>query len=151
MPSWLTERAPLLLGAGITLIVLAFAGNVPFFLKVAIFSQQALGAVLGLALAIVYLTRPFRGGTRDQVPPLDVLFAPLGLAGGAYVAVRYPVLSADFFYRPTETFLVGLVLIPLVVEALRRTAGLGLVAILMVFLVYGLFADLVPGHLEGRA
>ena len=107
--------------------------------------------MLGLALAIVYLTRPFRGGTRDQVPPLDLLFAVVGLAGGAYVAVRYPVLSADFFYRPTETFLVGLVLIPLVVEALRRTAGLGLVAILSVFLVYGLFADLVPGHLEGRA
>ena len=151
MPSWLTERAPLLLGAGITLIVLAFAGNVPFFLKVSIFTQQALGAVLGLALAIVFLTRPFRGKTREQVPVLDVIFAVLGLAGGAYVAVRYPVLSAEFFYRQTETFLVGLVLIPLVVEALRRTAGMGLVAILGTFLIYGLFADLVPGHLEGRA
>lgn len=151
MPSWLSGRAPNLLGAGLTLIVLSIAGNVPFFLKVSIFTQQALGAVLGLALATVFLTRPFRGGTREQVPPLDVILAVIGLVAGAYVAVRYPVLSGEFFYRKTETFLVGLVIIPLVVEALRRTAGLGLVSILSVFLVYGLLADKVPGHLEGRA
>ena len=151
MPNWLTRHAPNFLGAGLTLIVLGIAGNVPFFLRIPIFTQQALGAVLGLALATVFLTRPFRGGTREQVPPLDSLFAVIGLVAGAYVAVRYPVLSGEFFYRKTETFLVGLVIIPLVIEALRRTAGLGLVGILGTFLIYGLLADKVPGHLAGRA
>lgn len=151
MPSWLTRHAPNFLGAGLTLIVLGIAGNVPFFLKVSIFSQQALGAVLGLALATVFLTRPFRGRTREQVPPIDVILAVIGLAAGFYVAVRYPVLSGEFFYRQTETFLVGLVIIPLVIETLRRTAGLGLVGILGTFLIYGLLADKVPGHLAGRA
>ncbi|MCH8110593.1 MAG: TRAP transporter fused permease subunit [Proteobacteria bacterium] len=151
MPSWLTRHAPNLLGAGLTLIVLGIAGNIPFFLKISIFTQQALGAVLGLALAVVFLTRPFRGTTREEVPLIDLMLAVLGLAAGLYVAVRYPVLSGEFFYRQTETFLVGLVIIPLVIEALRRTAGLVLVSILSTFLIYGLLADKVPGHLEGRA
>ena len=151
MPTWLTRHAPLLLGAVLTLIVLGIAGNIPFFLRVSIFTQQALGVVLGLALAIVYLTRPFRGGARERVPVLDLILAAVGLAAGIYVAVRYPVLSGEFFYRQTETFLVGLVIIPLVIEALRRTAGLVLVSILGTFLIYGLLADKVPGHLEGRA
>ncbi|MCZ6637225.1 MAG: TRAP transporter fused permease subunit, partial [Alphaproteobacteria bacterium] len=151
MPRWLTRHAPNLLGAGLTLIVLGIAGNIPFFLRISIFTQQALGAVLGLALAVVFLTRPFRGTTREEVPLIDLMLAVLGLAAGIYVAVRYPVLSGEFFYRQTETFLVGLVIIPLVIESLRRTAGLVLVSILSTFLIYGLLADKVPGHLEGRA
>jgi TRAP transporter 4TM/12TM fusion protein len=151
MPGWLNTRVPPLLGAAITLVVLLIAVDVPFYLKFSIFTQQALGFVLGLALAIVFISRPVIGKTRDTVPIYDVVFASIALAGGAYVAIRYPVLSGEFFFRKTETFLVGLVLIPLVIEALRRTAGLGLVGILGAFLAYGLFADRVPGQFEGRA
>jgi len=85
------------------------------------------------------------------VPIYDALFALLSTVAGIYFAVRYPVLTNEFYFRQTETFVVGIVFIPLVVEALRRTAGIGLVTILAVFLLYGLFADLVPGQLEGRA
>ncbi len=148
---WLIQRFAPLLGAAITLIVLAIAGDIPFYLHFSIFTQQALGAVLGLGLAIAFITRPALGKAREKVPLYDAIFAFIALAGGAYVAVRYPVLSGEFFFRKTETFLVGVVFIPLIIEALRRTAGLGLVGILSVFLAYGLFADQVPGQLAGRA
>jgi TRAP transporter 4TM/12TM fusion protein len=151
MSGWLLGRAQPLMAAAITIIVVVLAGDLPFYLKVSILLQQALGVVLGLGLAMTFIARPAFGKSRDKVPVYDIIFAILGLVGGAYVAVRYPVLSGEFFFRQTETFLVGLVLIPLVVEALRRTAGLGLVGILGFFLAYGLFADLVPGQLEGRA
>ncbi len=139
------------LGSAITLISLGLAGDIPFHFGLTILTQQFLGAVLGLGIAAVYLTRRATKKQTDTIPFYDVVFAIIGMAAGLYVAARYPVLSGEFFFRKTETFLVGLVLIPLVVEALRRTAGLGLVVIVLTFLLYGLFADLVPGQLNGRA
>ena len=85
------------------------------------------------------------------MPIYDAVLALLATITGIYFAARYPVLTNEFYFRQTETFIVGIIFIPLVIEALRRTAGLGLVTILSVFLFYGLFADLVPGQLEGRS
>jgi len=153
MSNFLTGNVKPIFGTILTLVALGLAGDVPFYLDVAIFDQQALGIVLGLGLAIVFIAVPARGNaTPDRkVPIYDALFALLATVAGIYFAVRYPVLTNEFYYRQTETFIVGIIFIPLVVEGLRRTAGLGLVTILAVFLFYGLFADLVPGQLEGRA
>jgi len=153
MSNFLTGNVKPLFGTILTLVALGLAGDVPFYLDVSIFDQQALGIVLGLGLAIVFIAVPARGGASGErkVPIYDALLALLATVAGIYFAVRYPVLTNEFYFRQTETFVVGIVFIPLVVEALRRTAGLGLVTILTVFLLYGLFADLVPGQLEGRA
>jgi TRAP transporter 4TM/12TM fusion protein len=153
MSNFLTGNVKPLFGTILTLVALGLAGDVPFYLDVSIFDQQALGIVLGLGLAIVFIAVPARGGASGErkVPIYDALLALLATVAGIYFAVRYPVLTNEFYFRQTETFVVGIVFIPLVVEALRRTAGLGLVTILAVFLLYGLFADLVPGQLEGRA
>ena len=153
MSNFLTGNVKPIFGTILTLVALGLAGDVPFYLDVSIFDQQALGIVLGLGLAIVFIAVPARGGASGErkVPIYDALLALLATVAGIYFAVRYPVLTNEFYFRQTETFVVGIVFIPLVVEALRRTAGLGLVTILTVFLLYGLFADLVPGQLEGRA
>ncbi|MEK9947457.1 MAG: TRAP transporter fused permease subunit [Alphaproteobacteria bacterium] len=153
MSNFLTGNVKPIFGTLLTLVALGLAGDVPFYLDVSIFDQQALGIVLGLGLAIVFIAVPARGEATGErkVPIYDALFALLSTVAGIYFAVRYPVLTNEFYFRQTETFVVGIVFIPLVVEALRRTAGIGLVTILAVFLLYGLFADLVPGQLEGRA
>ncbi len=153
MSNFLTGNVKTIFGTVLTLVALGLAGDVPFYLDVSIFDQQALGIVLGLGLAIVFIAVPARGEATGErkVPIYDALFALLSTVAGIYFAVRYPVLTNEFYFRQTETFVVGIVFIPLVVEALRRTAGIGLVTILAVFLLYGLFADLVPGQLEGRA
>ena len=153
MSDILAQRIKPILGTILTVVALAMAGDVPFHFGVAIFDQQALGIVLGLGLAIVFITIPARrgAGSDRNVPIVDVIFAVLGTAMGIFFAIRYPVLSNEYYFHQTETFLIGVVLIPLVIEALRRTAGLGLVVILVVFLLYGLGADLVPGQLQGRA
>jgi len=153
MSNFLTGNVKPIFGTILTLVALGLAGDVPFYLDVSIFDQQALGIVLGLGLAIVFIAVPARGEATGErkVPIYDALFALLSTVAGIYFAVRYPVLTNEFYFRQTETFVVGIFFIPLVVEALRRTAGIGLVTILAVFLLYGLFADLVPGQLEGRA
>ena len=153
MSDFLTRYIIPIFGTILALVALSLAGDVTFYLGVAIFDQQALGIVLGLGLAIVFIAVPARGRTPSErkVPIYDAVLALLATITGIYFAARYPVLTNEFYFRQTETFIVGIIFIPLVIEALRRTAGLGLVTILSVFLCYGLFADLVPGQLEGRS
>ena len=45
----------------------------------------------------------------------------------------------------------GLLLVVLVLEALRRATGWALVLIIGAFFLYGLFGDIFPGRLQGRA
>ena len=85
------------------------------------------------------------------LPWYDGLLALTGFVTGWYVAFRYPVLLEEFSYLPVETNIIGAILVLLVTEALRRTAGWGLFAVLMVFFVYGLLGHLVPGNLAGRS
>jgi TRAP transporter 4TM/12TM fusion protein len=58
-------------------------------------------------------------------------------------------LQENEFYTRPEQFVIGIIVIPLIIESLRRTTGWSLVAILSAFLVYALFGDLVPGNLKG--
>ena len=149
--SWLKENLSQNLGFVITLIAIALAGDLTFYLGTSIFNQQALGLVLGLTLAIVFITTPIKGNKRTRVPFYDLIFAALGIIIGLYIAIRYPEVSSEFYARRFEAFCIGIIILPLVIEALRRTAGLGLVVILSIFLLYGLLAHIVPGQLNGRS
>jgi len=139
------------LGFGIVLIVIAIAADVRFLLSLTILDEQAIALALGLALSVVFLTTPLRGTAPAQQPSAyNVALATVALAAGCWLAFRFAVISADFFEHRTEAFIASLVLIPLVFEALRRTAGWPLVIILAAFLAYGLVGDLIPGTLKAR-
>jgi TRAP transporter 4TM/12TM fusion protein len=150
--SLLAVRTAKVLGAAVTLVAAAFAFNLHLKLGLYLFAEQGLAFILALSLAIIFLTVPVKRtqtGTRE-VPWFDRIFAILGFAAGTYLAVRYPVLAQQFFYRPTETFAVSIVIVPLTIEALRRTSGWSLVCVLLLFMLYALFGDFVPGTLQGR-
>jgi len=139
------------LGVGIVLIVIAIAADVRFILALTILDEQAIALALGLALSVVFLTHRVRRSLTDRpAPHYDIALAAVALAAGCWLAVRFAVISADFFDHRTEAFIASLILIPLVFEALRRTSGLSLVVILAAFLAYGLFGDLIPGTLQAR-
>jgi TRAP transporter 4TM/12TM fusion protein len=68
---------------------------------------------------------------------------------GTWIAVRYPALSEDMTSRPLDGLIVAFITVPLVVEALRRTVGLALTIIVLVFLVYAPLGQYIPGALQG--
>ena len=116
------------------------------------FTEQRLIGMLGIALALAFIAYPVtRGSPRISVPWYDWLVASLGLAAGAYVAVRYPILADEFFFRPVETTIIGTILVLLSVEALRRTTGWSLLSVLLAFMTYALLGHLIPGKLAGRS
>ena len=99
--SWARQLTPYLSGL-IALIALAWAGELPYWFGFALYNEQALSAILALSLTLVFLGVSVRRPP-ESLPWYDWLAAALGLAAGVYVAVRYPVLAREFFFRPLET------------------------------------------------
>jgi len=139
------------LAACLTLAAVLWTLNVPRHFGLAFYPQQYIAMVLALALPVAYLTLPARrSAVRDTVPWYDCLAAAVSFVAVVYVAVRYPDLVNRIFARPASAYLPGLVIVILLLEALRRTTGWVLVAIIATFLLYALAAHIVPGRLQGR-
>ena len=143
-----------LIFAGASLLTL---GSIAFALKfyrdvlgLLLYNEQFLAGMIGLALALVYLTQPARkGGPRETIPWYDWLLAAASFVIGLWIAVRYPALSEDMTTRPPDGLIVAFITVPLVIEALRRTVGLALTIIVLVFLAYAPLGQYIPGALQG--
>lgn len=152
LPGCAARRLAAVLGFLLTSTTLFLVADGALQLGILLYVEQQIAVILGLALAICFLL--FRAGQKgqpDMVPWYDILLSVAGLGAGLHLALRYPELSQNFFDHPVETAGAGFVVISLLLEALRRTAGLGLLVIVLLCLVYGLSADLVPGTLQGRS
>jgi TRAP transporter 4TM/12TM fusion protein len=136
----------------LTGMALLWSLDVPQMLGHAFYTEQFIAPVLGTAIAIAFLTMPpLRARKRPGVAWYDVLAAALALAVGWYMGVRFPDLINLNLMRPPEVLIPGFILVVLVFEATRRAAGPALTIIMAVFLLYGLFGDLLPGAFAARA
>ena len=106
-----------------------------------LFAEQ-FAAAYGIGLALTFLRFPSR-----KLPSLDAWFAALSLLAYGYVTARFPQLTALASIVSLETLTLSLILTALTVEAVRRTIGWSLVAILLVIAGYVLIGHLVPGRL----
>ena len=137
------------LGVLLALIPIFFASQIYLEFGWEIFTEQGMALALGLALATIFIKSPFRSRTvKIDVPVADIVLAVLGLACGIYLAVRFPILQDELFERRAEAAWIGAIVVPLVVEAIRRTAGWSLTAILLAFIVYAILGHHVPGVLQ---
>jgi len=140
-----------LLAALMTLTAIAWALSLHRQFGLGLYPQQYFAAIMLFVLPIAFLTLPFRRGTtREMVPAYDLVLAALSIAAVGYIAIYYPALVLKIFSRPPEVWLPGLMVILLTLEALRRATGWPLVIIIAVFILYGLYGNIVPGRLQGR-
>ncbi|MGB0629158.1 MAG: TRAP transporter permease [Alphaproteobacteria bacterium] len=147
----LISKLTLGFGSIITLIVLAWAIELPLRVGFQWFDEQAMATCLGFTLAVIFIRYPLDGGNkRMSLPWYDVVLALLGLGTCLYLVYIYgDVETNPFAMRPTM-FTIGIILIPLVWEALRRTTGWSLTIVFSVFMAYAFVGHLMPGMLEGR-
>lgn len=146
----LVAKLTLGLGAIITVIAITWALDVWLELGFQWFDEQAMIACLGLTLAIIFIRFPFEGGTkRLSLPWYDALLAIIGFGGAAYFIYIYDDIATNPFAMRNATFIVGIIVVPLVWEALRRTAGWSLTGVFSVFIAYAFVGHLMPGLLKG--
>ena len=107
-------------------------------------TQQLRVIHVGLVLFLVFLSFPIAAKFKNRLMWWDVLFA-IGSA-----AIAYYILSGgdDFSDRNTAPnttdIMVGLGLILLILESVRRTNGMILVGVTSLFLAYALFGNYLP-------
>ena len=139
------------LGGTLALIPIFFASQLPIEFGWSIFTEQGMAFALGLALAIIFIKSPFKNGApRTTVPLYDGFLALLGLGAGLWLSVRYPALQEQLFVLRSEAAIIGSILIPLTVEAIRRTAGWSLTFIMLTFIGYALMGHHIPGLFQAN-
>ncbi len=149
-PRWL-RLAITVTAVGITLTALLWSLEVYQRVGLNLYTAQVLGVVLAFSLALAFLRLPARRGSpRLYAPWYDLLAAALGFAGGIYMAVQYPDLVDMTTEAPWDTVTLGLIIVPLTIEAMRRATGNALPIIVGAFILYGLLGHLLPGQFAAQ-
>ena len=141
----LTTSVTTILAALTTLTAIFWSSGAPLWIGWRVYTEQILIAALAFALAIAYLTRP------TAWPRLAHALAVASLGFGGWLAFRFPTLSENVFYHPTEALIVACIGFVLIVEAVRRTMGWALIVILACVCLYALFASEFSGPLQSRS
>src|SRR5690606_31520088 len=107
---------------------------------------------LSLMLVLTFvLISPTAQASGNRVPAYDWILAAASAACGAYFLTQTDSISRRItLLDPLSAFDVGFasLIIILTVEAMRRTVGLGLTAIVCLFIAYNLYGDLLGGALS---
>lgn len=147
----LQRAAVTTLACALPLALAAWAFNLPRQFGFTFYSEQFSALMLGIGIALVYLHVP-AGAARQRTGPApwhDALAAMTGIGLCIYLAVNFPQFSS-FADRPLAGLAASAVLVPLILEGARRTAGLPIMIVGILFLVVGLTAWMLPGPLTGR-
>ena len=134
-----------ILAALITLTAIFWSSGAPLWIGWRVYSEQVLIAALSFALAVTYLAKPV--GPRF----ISIAAAVVSLGFGGWLAYRFPTLSENVFYHPTEALIVSILGFVLIVEAVRRTMGWSLIVILGSVCLYALFSSHFSGPLQSRS
>ena len=114
-------------------------------LNVVVDDTKARSIHLAFALFLAYLSFPaFAFSPKHRIPVQDWIFAILGAFLGAYYLFFYEGLVTRFGAPNLQDIIAGCVGILLLLEATRRSLGLPLVIIAIVFLLYNYFGQFLP-------
>jgi TRAP transporter 4TM/12TM fusion protein len=105
---------------------------------------------LGLGFVLMFGLYPLRRGRQGGVGILDVACMVAGVAGCLYIIVQEPWIMENPAESTRESFWLGLVLVVLVLEGMRRTIGWPFVLVALAMIAYAYFGSLMPGRWAHR-
>ncbi|MGO0575508.1 TRAP transporter permease [Ornithinimicrobium panacihumi] len=132
-----------------TLLGLLLTINQVFFLNLlgaGMLKQQFLYYVLAVFLSLVFVVLPARLLDKRRLPWYDIVLFVVSITVNLYLAVNTEniVTQGWDYVAPTTAQIASFILWGLVLEALRRSAGLAVTIIAFIFSVYPMFAASVP-------
>lgn len=116
--------------------------------KRSLYNQQYLSLFVGLLMFLLFMKIPARkNSSMTKIPWYDWIMAGLSLGICLYVCFDYAHIQSTMGVISTFRIILGAVFILLVLEATRRSSGWVMVILIVVFLLYGKFGNLIPGSL----
>jgi TRAP transporter 4TM/12TM fusion protein len=136
----------------LTCAVIAWVLDLYRLFGLVLYTAQFIAGTLAIATPLVFLHLPARrdGERQGPVPWYDLVAAGLSLLCASYMVVRYPILSELASELPSDGLVVGVIMIVLLLEGLRRTTGLALLVVVVAFLLLALVGYLLPQPITGR-
>jgi TRAP transporter 4TM/12TM fusion protein len=139
------------LSATITLSSIAWAIDVHLWLDLNLYPAQFLAAILTLSLPLAFIALPRRRGTeRGAIPVYDWIAAFVGFTAMGYLTWEYQRVVDLILLRPVDVVVLGLIVIALSLEGLRRATGNTLPIIAIVFVCYALLGHFMGSDLAAR-
>lgn len=106
---------------------------------------------LAIALALVFLFIPaYKKEPRDKLPWYDILAIIASFVVSGYIFIIYEDLLDRAVIVSTHEVVLGIIALVVVLEAARRTVGIVIPILSVLFLMYALYCNYFPGFLEGR-
>lgn len=130
----------------------ALLWNIDFFewLGFAFVQEQYYAFIMALSLAVVFLSVRINRADGGHVPWYDILLALIALVVCLYVSANFLFLREFGLAESTPLAItLGAVMMVMILDGLRRSAGYVMLMVAGVFLLYAPFGHLVPGQLVG--
>lgn len=139
---WLLLLVPL----AWSLFQLWYASPLPYSFRIGVFNSSEARAIhLAFALVLVFTAYPaLKSSPRHKIPAQDWLLALLGAACALYLFVFQDALAGRPGLPTTLDVVVGVAGVVLLLEAARRSLGLALPIVAMLFLSYAFFGPYMP-------
>lgn len=133
----------------IVLLSVAYAADLQRKIGVSVYDTQLLAASFSLAVTAGFLAMARVAGS-VLLRCIHLACAAAVLAVGGYVAVTYVDTSMEAPFLPGWLIVLCGVLFGGLLLNLRRSAGLGILAVVAIFIAYGLLGHLAPGEFQSR-
>jgi TRAP transporter 4TM/12TM fusion protein len=133
------------LGA-ITLVGLAWILDVPQYFGTSLIDAEWIGLLLGLGVAAAFLRHPYFA----RPGPLEIALGVAALGCWLWMAGHSAAWVVDAAGNTAAKWIPGVVAIALLMEAMRKTAGLAITILVWALVVYGLFGYVLPGPFEAE-
>jgi TRAP transporter 4TM/12TM fusion protein len=145
-----TAAMRLILELLIPTVGIFFILDVPLtFFRISYFSQQFIIVFFSLTTALLFLTKPAKaGGPKNNPQWYDIVLAFTTLILGGYVFYFYPsmVMTAGIIWPIQIVF--GIIVTILVIEGIRRTSGMTVPIVILIFIAYAKWGYLLHGILS---
>jgi TRAP transporter 4TM/12TM fusion protein len=151
-PTGITARFLLVVALAWSLFQLWIASPLPFTFGILVFNSTETRAIhLAFAVFLAFTAYPaFKRSPRECVPLFDWILALAGAACAGYLFMFYAQLATRPGLPTTTDLAVAVTGMALLLEAARRSLGLPIVILAVVFLVYIFFGNYMPEMIAHR-
>lgn len=135
----LTVLAKLYLAA-IVVLGVAWVVDLPSYFGVSLIAAEWTGPLIGVAVAASLLKHPYRA--RSDV--FDALLGVAAIGCWTWMSLHYSDWIIDIAGYTPDKYVPGIVAIVLLIEGMRKTAGLPITILVWVLIAYGFLGYLLP-------